>query len=131
MRDRKRMMTFDGMRMHVFRELPYVRLPLYFLTSAHSTGFAIQIVLSFLCIRSPEHIPMLLGARHMIKRLLHHAEHSLRRFSREAKMSTQVLADLKAAFEVSGVENKIKDGEKPFPENAQETAEQGIEIEFR
>ncbi|KAH7100212.1 P-loop containing nucleoside triphosphate hydrolase protein [Auriculariales sp. MPI-PUGE-AT-0066] len=112
MRDHSRMMTLNGVSMFIFRELP-------------------NFMVALLCIRSPEHIPLLLSCRGMIQRGMHEAEMSLRRFSLEVRRSTQTLTDVKAAFEVANVKNMIEDGPTAFPENAQDTATKGIEIEFR
>jgi len=49
----------------------------------------------------------------------------------EGTSHTDRLTQVKASFEIANVENTIRDGTEPFPENAQDTARNGIEIEFR
>lgn len=43
---------------------------------------------------------------------------------------TNGLNDVKALYEVVNIENQVVDGNEPFPENVQDTARNGVKIEF-
>ena len=91
----------------------------------------LQIFLAVSCVRAPTDIPLLLSAYTLMTRASSEIHNSVIVMAYQGTSHTERLTKVKASFEVANVENTVRDGTEPFPENVQDTAQNGIEIEFR
>ncbi|KZW02444.1 P-loop containing nucleoside triphosphate hydrolase protein [Exidia glandulosa HHB12029] len=90
-----------------------------------------KLILAFLVVNAPSEMPLLLASYTVIEQATNTVISELWSMAGLGKNLANSLNDLKALFEIVTVGNKVVDGHVPYPENAQDTASNGIEIEFR
>ncbi|KZW02356.1 P-loop containing nucleoside triphosphate hydrolase protein [Exidia glandulosa HHB12029] len=90
-----------------------------------------ELVLAVLVVNNPSHMPLLLASWTVIQQATKGVISEMWTMFYLGETFAECSYDLKGLYELANVENKIVDGNVPFPENRQDTAAKGVSIEFR
>lgn len=90
-----------------------------------------HMMLAFLALRTPQDLPLLLASMNVVESAVYRLSHSLDHLMRNGKDVFKLFSDVKLLYDLADIQNRVKDGSTPFPENARQTGLDGMRIEFR
>ncbi|KAH7106107.1 P-loop containing nucleoside triphosphate hydrolase protein [Auriculariales sp. MPI-PUGE-AT-0066] len=90
-----------------------------------------QVVFILQILRTPESMPVTMAAFTIIETTVSSLKHPLTNMFYRVQDLSQTMEDLQVLYELGNITNTVPDGTKPYPENVQDTARDGVSIEFR
>ncbi|KAF5351552.1 hypothetical protein D9758_007240 [Tetrapyrgos nigripes] len=90
-----------------------------------------QVVFALRAVQQPSSVPLSLASLSLITSTTSSFSHRLLHLFQHGGSIASQWADVRRFYEILGVENRVKDGALPFPENQKEMELSGVELEFR
>ncbi|KAF5351573.1 hypothetical protein D9758_007222 [Tetrapyrgos nigripes] len=117
---RPTLLSFFPFMNEIWNELPQVAK-----SNDHQVVFALRAV------QQPSSIPLSLASLTLITSTTTSFSNSLLRLFQQGGSIANHWADVRRFYEVVAVENRVRDGSFPFPENQKEMELSGVQLEFR
>ncbi|KAH9930399.1 P-loop containing nucleoside triphosphate hydrolase protein [Epithele typhae] len=89
-----------------------------------------QIVFTLRAVQYPASMPVSLASLNLLQNTTAHFAFTVWRFFDQTSSITEQLSTVRKLYEVTKISNRIQDGTKPFPEDAQKI-KYGVALEFR
>ncbi|KAH7100219.1 P-loop containing nucleoside triphosphate hydrolase protein [Auriculariales sp. MPI-PUGE-AT-0066] len=81
--------------------------------------------------RTPESMPLTMAAFTVIQTAVNSFTGRITNMLHSGEAFSDTLEQLRSLYELANIQNTVPDGPEAFPENAQDTAKNGVSIEFR
>ena len=91
----------------------------------------VQLLFIYQVIRTPADMPVTMAAFTVIQAAVNNFTSRLTELFRWGEDIAQTITQLRDIYELGNIDNQIPDGTEPFPENVQDTAANGVTVEFK